>query len=94
MVPRMSHFTRRHSVTREAIEQALPRLREMLAENGLALGQASVGEHDGTQSNRDRHAEMKSPRSSADDIAASSVDEEVPPRQKVVTANSLVDTFA
>ena len=37
-------FAAQHAVTRDAIEQALPRLREMLVENGLSLGQASVGE--------------------------------------------------
>ncbi len=37
-------FHAQHAVTRDAIEQALPRLREMLVENGLSLGQASVGE--------------------------------------------------
>ncbi len=37
-------FQAQHAVTREAIELALPRLRDMLAESGLSLGQASVGE--------------------------------------------------
>lgn len=33
--------------TRQALEQALPRLREMLAQNGLQLGQADVGQGQG-----------------------------------------------
>ena len=37
-------FHAQHAVTREAIEQALPRLRELLAENGLTLNHADVGE--------------------------------------------------
>ena len=37
-------FNAQHSVTREAIEQALPRLREMLAESGLSFGGASVSD--------------------------------------------------
>lgn len=37
-------FHAQHGLTRDAIEQALPRLREMLAENGISLGQANVGE--------------------------------------------------
>lgn len=36
-------FTAAHAVTREAIEQSLPRLREMLEQQGLDLAQADVG---------------------------------------------------
>lgn len=36
-------FVSHHSAVREAIETALPRLREMLADNGIMLGNASVG---------------------------------------------------
>lgn len=35
-------FVSHHSAVREAIETALPRLREMLADNGIMLGNASV----------------------------------------------------
>jgi flagellar hook-length control protein FliK len=35
-------FSAAHAATREAIETALPRLREMLQENGITLGQAGV----------------------------------------------------
>jgi flagellar hook-length control protein FliK len=35
-------FTSPHSEVRDAIESALPRLREVLAESGIALGNASV----------------------------------------------------
>src|SRR5690606_30362586 len=35
-------FSAAHAGTREAIEAALPRLREMLQENGITLGQAGV----------------------------------------------------
>ncbi|MGE5027685.1 MAG: flagellar hook-length control protein FliK, partial [Betaproteobacteria bacterium] len=36
-------FVSPHSTVRDAIETALPRLREMLADNGITLGNASVG---------------------------------------------------
>lgn len=36
-------FVSAHSAVREAIETALPRLREMLADNGIMLGNVSVG---------------------------------------------------
>lgn len=38
-------FLAQHAVTRDAIEQALPRLRELLAENGLTLNETNVGGH-------------------------------------------------
>jgi flagellar hook-length control protein FliK len=37
------YFTAQNSAVREAIQAALPRLNEMLAQGGLSLGQASVG---------------------------------------------------
>ena len=37
-------FTAAHATTRAAIEDALPRLREMLAAQGLQLSQADVGD--------------------------------------------------
>jgi flagellar hook-length control protein FliK len=36
-------FVSHQSVVREAIETALPRLREMLADNGIMLGNVTVG---------------------------------------------------
>jgi len=36
-------FVSNHSAVREAIETALPRLREMLADNGIMLGNVTVG---------------------------------------------------
>jgi flagellar hook-length control protein FliK len=38
-------FVAQHATTREALEAALPRLREMLNENGLQLGQSDVSQH-------------------------------------------------
>ncbi len=40
-------FTAGHAVTREALEQALPRLREMFADQGVTLGEASVSDQRG-----------------------------------------------
>ena len=45
-------FTAAHATTRAAIEDAMPRLREMLAAQGLQLTQADVGD----QAQRDAHA--------------------------------------
>lgn len=38
-------FSSKHAVVREAVEQALPRLREMFNENGLSLGDADISQH-------------------------------------------------
>ena len=38
-------FVAQNATTREALEQALPRLREMLGEHGLQLGQSDVSQH-------------------------------------------------
>lgn len=48
-----AHFLSAHASVRSAVEQAIPQLREALAEQGIALGEASVGEQQrqsGTQS--------------------------------------------
>ncbi len=84
-------FQAQHAVTREAIEQALPRLRELLAENGLSLGQASVGEQGVAEGNRDEHSNSLEAGSgdSFDDNDGSDSTEP----QRVVASNSLVDTF-
>ncbi len=44
-------FTAQHLVARDAIEAAMPRLRELLSENGLSLGNTSVTEQ-GTEQDR------------------------------------------
>lgn len=88
-------FQAQHAVTRDALEQALPRLREMLAENGLSLGQADVGEHGVEQGNRDGDTEDSSKTSlSADESGASVGDSDLPEARTAVTSNGLVDTFA
>jgi flagellar hook-length control protein FliK len=45
-------FAAHHAQTRDAIEQALPRLRELFLEQGLSLGQASVSDQ-GVRHERD-----------------------------------------
>jgi flagellar hook-length control protein FliK len=38
-------FVAQHAATREALETAIPRLREMLSEQGLELGQSDISQH-------------------------------------------------
>lgn len=88
-------FHAQHAVTRDAIEQALPRLRELLAENGLALGNADVGDRGIAQGQREQNVYQGS---------AAQDDGEAPPqepghdtqagRASVVPGDGRVDTFA
>lgn len=41
-----AHFLSAHAQVRQALELAIPQLREALAEQGISLGETSVGEHD------------------------------------------------
>lgn len=87
-------FQAQHAVTREAIEQALPRLRELLAENGLSLGQANVGEQGVAEGNREEPSNaLRSDEGSDDSLDGAPQDENFG-TQRPVRANSLVDTFA
>ncbi|MBX3615703.1 flagellar hook-length control protein FliK [Nitrosomonas sp.] len=51
-----AQFLSPHPAVREAIEQALPKLREMMADNGIQLGNVMVGADSFQQENRQQHA--------------------------------------
>ncbi len=88
-------FSSPHAAVREAIEQALPKLREMMADSGIMLGNASVSDqaprnrHDGfdnrSQNSRGRIGAI------AESGAASSMSARVSP---ISRHNGIVDTFA
>lgn len=59
-------FTSPHAAVREAIEQAMPKLREMLADNGIMLGNAMVNDQS-AQKNHDNTARKSQARSNASD---------------------------
>jgi flagellar hook-length control protein FliK len=85
-------FTSSHSEVREALEAALPRLREVLADSGIMLGNASVT----ADTPRDGRAFAEPPRRSrgggnnADDTSAEA---QLPPAV-IARSRSLVDLFA
>lgn len=87
-------FHAQHAVTREAIEQALPRLREMLAENGLSLGQADVGEQGVAEGNKDNQTEGSLSDGAADDLPGGVTDDDANQTPARMSSNGLVDTFA
>lgn len=87
-------FHAQHAITREALEQALPRLREMLAEQGMTLNHASVGSEneDGVRHGARNNAgeDQGSPQSANSDADAVE-DSQTETRNPVKSA--LVDTF-
>jgi flagellar hook-length control protein FliK len=88
-----AYFVSPNAEVREAIETALPRLREMLAGVGIELGQANVGAQSSRQDNGSQETRQGAPRWLADgDILG--VDSRR--SQAIITqrGNSLVDTFA
>lgn len=52
-----AQFLSPHAAVREAIEEALPRLREMMAENGIQLGDVMVGSDSFQQENKQQRAD-------------------------------------
>jgi flagellar hook-length control protein FliK len=84
-------FTSPHSAVRDAVESALPRLREVLADSGITLGNASVTADTprDSQAYAGSHAGSRSvdPRTPDADAA--------PPLTRVVrSSRGLVDLFA
>lgn len=87
-------FHAQHAVTREAIEQALPRLREMLAENGLSLGQAEVGEQGVAQRDDDGQGHGPLSNRAGDESFDPENDDMTRTTSTINVRNGLVDTFA
>lgn len=88
-------FASPHAAVRDAVESALPKLRELLADNGIMLSNATVGD----QSPRDRGAEGSADRKSGASSAGSQADEVTEtsgtlPATSARRHNGMVDTFA
>ena len=82
-------FGAQHADTRAALQEALPRLREMLAAAGLALGQASVSHETPRQNGQG----AESPRSRRGPEAEGTVTELRTPLARRIAAG-LIDTYA
>lgn len=84
-----ANFVAANSEVRDALEQSLPRLREMFANAGISLGQANVsGESSaGQQSGRENRGRRYS---AVNDIAAAS---SMAPAPLIRGGNGMVDTF-
>ena len=90
-------FSAAHAFTRDAIESALPRLREMLQQNGIALGNTSVDAGNAGNTNGSADSGRQSNNAPRNDYAGGAPPETaVQPHQAVPLrgGNGLVDTFA
>ncbi len=88
-------FTSPHAAVREAVENAMPKLRELLADNGIMLGNATVGD----QSPRDRSAAEFSKKDADSGTARGSNAEAaeaigIIPPASLRRHNGILDTFA
>ncbi len=83
-----------HAEVRDAVQQALPKLREMLADNGIMLGNASVSDqgHQGAQ-NGFSGGGKSSPSFSGNAIEISSVQQGTK-MVSTLQSQGIVDTFA
>lgn len=92
-------FTSPHGAVRDAVENALPKLREMLADNGIMLGNATVSDHPPRErsaegfmnhgSGTNAHHMMGDETSGPADLTLAAA-QSVPLRRH----NGMVDTFA
>jgi flagellar hook-length control protein FliK len=88
-------FTSPHAAVRDAIEQALPKLREMLADNGIMLGNAMV--NDQATKNGQDSSSHKTPRempASLSDAATEATRIQETRVSSISRHNGMVDTFA
>lgn len=89
-------FTSPHAAVREAIEQALPKLREMMADSGIMLGNATVSDQAPRERQGESDSRSQSSRSGgiggvADSTASSNPGARV---SQINRHNGIVDTFA
>jgi flagellar hook-length control protein FliK len=87
-------FTSPHAAVREAVEQAMPRLRDMLADNGIMLGNTTVSDQaprDQGQSGSQRSA---APIGNNDIRDTSTISNSTTRVSPISRHNGIVDTFA
>ena len=85
-------FTSPHAAVREAVEQAMPRLRDMLADNGIMLGNTTVSDQaprDQSQANTQR-----SPATTGNIPDTPAVGNSATRVSPISRHNGIVDTFA
>lgn len=87
-------FSSPHAAVREAIEQALPKLREMMADSGIMLGNAMVSDQ---TSKNEQHAASPKAQNKNSNATDSGIEASAPQEVRVSSLsrhNGMVDTFA
>jgi flagellar hook-length control protein FliK len=88
-------FTSPHAAVREAIEQAMPRLREMMAESGIMLGNATVSDQAPRGRQDNQESKSSNSRSSIGGVSESTMAGNLNARVSPINRhNGIVDTFA
>lgn len=87
-------FTSPHAAVREAIEQAMPKLRDMLADNGITLGNATVSDQAPREQNKS-DAQRTAAGSTNNDLRDTTASGNNIARVSPISRhNGIVDTFA
>ena len=84
-----AQFQVAHASVRAAVEQALPQLREALATQGIALGQASVSDQSSRQASGGQSQRDPQPQSASAAVSRT----EPTPVQQVVLSGSAIDLY-
>ncbi len=92
-------FTSPHSAVRDAVENAMPKLREILADNGITLGNTTVSDQPQRDGNSAAFSGQQSPQQGGRWTAQPSDQAEIStqqvlPRRPVQRHDGMVDTFA
>jgi flagellar hook-length control protein FliK len=87
-------FTAQHAVTREAIEQALPRLRELFGDQGLSLLNTTVSEQGARQHDREAGFAGRGPDAGVDDPGVPGSEEPAATPRRLGVRDTLIEMFA
>jgi flagellar hook-length control protein FliK len=88
-------FTSPHAAVRDAIEQAMPKLREILADSGIMLGNAMVSDQSARQQPEQTSHKPRNRASSADGVTATESASAAETRVTHIKQHQgMVDTFA
>ncbi|WP_404376480.1 flagellar hook-length control protein FliK [Vreelandella aquamarina] len=91
-----AHFLSAHAQVRQIIEQAIPQLREALAEQGISLSDTSVGEQ-GFSNEREAFAQQSTGAGSTGDSGSTGIESEIgapTPEGTSITIDGRVDLYA
>jgi flagellar hook-length control protein FliK len=87
-------FTSPHAAVREAVEQAMPRLREMLADNGIMLGNTTVSDQTPRDQGQSGAQRSVAPIGNNDIRDTSTTGNSTTRVSPISRHNGIVDTFA